>query len=250
MKSKRNDNITTEVHLKVIIVGDMATGKTSIIKRYLYDKFDSNNNPTIVPELKTKIIKINGINYNINFWDIPAQDRNAFILGAFVRDSNGIIYCCDVGNKKSMENLKKWEESLKSKENIEDIPKIIIENNCELLGDENHYNDNIAYLRKMCIELGCLNFFRVSSSNGYNIENSINYLVYEIIKRIKAELDKEDFINNRVKLKNKKNKLESNKKYDENNNTKNKKNNLENNKKYDENDNNMIFKNLSKYLNY
>ena len=190
------------------------------------------------------------INYNINFWDIPAQDRNAFILGAFVRDSNGIIYCCDVGNKKSMENLKKWEESLKSKENIEDIPKIIIENNCELLGDENHYNDNIAYLRKMCIELGCLNSFRVSSSNGYNIENSINYLVYEIIKRIKAELDKEDFINNRVKLKNKKNKLESNKKYDENNNIKNKKNKLESDKKYDENNNNMIFKNLSKYLNY
>ena len=249
MKSKRNDNITTEVHLKVIIVGDMDTGKTSIIKRYLYDKFDSNNNSTIVPELKTKIIKINGINYNINFWDIPAQDRNIFVLGSFVRDTNGIIYCCDVGNKKSMENLKKWEEALKSKENIEDIPKIIIENNCELLGDENHYNDKIFALSKMSIELGCLNFFRVSSSNGYNIENSINYLVYEIIKRIKVK-DEEVFINNRVQLKNKKNKLESNKKHDENDNTKNTKNKLESNKKYDENNNNMIFKNLSKYLNY
>ena len=249
MKSKRNDNITTEVHLKVIIVGDMATGKTSIIKRYLYDKFDNNNNSTIAPELKTKIIKINGINYNINFWDLPGQDRNAFISGHFARDTDGIIYCCDVGNKKSMENLKKWEESLKSKENIEDIPKIIIENNCELLGDENHYNDNIFALSKMSNELGCLNFFRVSSSNGYNIENSINYLVYEIIKRIKVK-DEEVFINNRVQLKNKKNKLESNKKHDENDNTKNKKNKLESNKKHDENDNNMIFKKLSKYLNY
>ena len=82
----------------------------------------------------------------------------------------------------------------------------------------------------MSNELGCLNFFRVSSSNGYNIENSINFLVNEIIKRIKVK-DEEVFINNRVQLKNKKNKLESN-------------------KKHDENDNNMIFKNLSKYLNY
>ena len=102
----------------------------------------------------------------------------------------------------------------------------------------------------MANELGCLNCFRVSSSNGYNIENSINFLVNEIIKKIKAELDEEVFINNRVKLKNKKNKLESNKNHDENNNTKNKKNKLESNEKYDENDNNMIFKNLSKYLNY
>ena len=101
----------------------------------------------------------------------------------------------------------------------------------------------------MSNELGCLNFFRVSSSNGYNIENSINYLVYEIIKRIKVK-DEDVFINNRVQLKNKKNKLESNKKHDENDNTKNTKNKLESNKKYDENDNNMIFKNLSKYLNY
>ena len=101
----------------------------------------------------------------------------------------------------------------------------------------------------MSNELGCLNFFRVSSSNGYNIENSINFLVNEIIKKIRA-LDEEDFINNRIIRNNKKNKLESNKKHDENNNTKNKKNKLESNKKYDESNNNMIFKNLSKYLNY
>ena len=118
MKSKRNDSITTDVHLKVIIVGDMDTGKTSIIKRYLYDKFDSNNNPTIVPELKTKIIKINGINYNINIWDLPGQDRNARVIGPFVRDTQGIVYCCEVKKQKTMENLKIWEESLKTKENI------------------------------------------------------------------------------------------------------------------------------------
>ena len=199
MKSKRNDNITTEVHLKVIIVGDMATGKTSIIKRYLYDKFDSNNNPTIVPELKTKIIKINGINYNINFWDLPGQDRNAFISGNFARDTQGIIYCCDVENKKSMENLKKWEEALKSKENIDDITKIVIENKCDLKGNESQYNDNSSALRKMSNELECSNFFRTSALNGYNVKTSIEYLINEIIKKIKIEDIEEYNENNRVK---------------------------------------------------
>ena len=199
MKSKRNDSITAEVHLKVIIVGDMATGKTSVIKRYLYDKFDNNNNSTIVPELKTKIIKINGINYNINFWDLPGQDRNAFISGHFARDTDGIIYCCDVGNKKSMENLKKWEESLKSKENIDDIVKIVIENKCDLKGNESQYNDNSSALRSISNELECSNFFRTSALNGYFVKTSIEYLINEIIKKIKIEDIEEYNENNRVK---------------------------------------------------
>ena len=198
MKSKRNDSITT-VHLKVIIVGDMATGKTSVIKRYLYDKFDNNNNSTIAPELKTKIIKINGINYNINFWDLPGQDRNAFISGNFARDTDGIIYCCDVENKKSMENLKKWEEALKSKENIDDITKIVIENKCDLKGNESQYNDNSSALRKISNELECSNFFRTSALNGYNVKTSIEYLINEIIKKIKIEDIEEYNENNRVK---------------------------------------------------
>ena len=198
MKSKRNDSITT-VHLKVIIVGDMDTGKTSIIKRYLYDKFDNNNNSTIAPELKTKIIKINGINYNINFWDLPGQDRNIFVSGNFARDTQGIIYCCDVGNKKSMENLKKWEEALKSKENIDDITKIVIENKCDLKGNESQYNDNSSALRSISNELECSNFFRTSALNGYFVKTSIEYLINEIIKKIKIEDIEEYNENNRVK---------------------------------------------------
>ena len=199
MKSKRNDNITTEVHLKVIIVGDMATGKTSVIKRYLYDKFDSNKISTIAPDLKTKIIKINGVIYTFNFWDLPGQDLNNFVIGTLAKDAQGIIYCCDVGNKKSMENLKKWEEALKSKENIDDITKIVIENKCDLKGNESQYNDNSSALRKISNELECSNFFRTSALNGYNVKTSIEYLINEIIKKIKIEDIEEYNENNRVK---------------------------------------------------
>ena len=199
MKSQRNDSIITEVYLKIIIVGDMASGKTSIIKRYLYDEFDKNNSATIVPALKPNIMKINGISYNIQFWDLPGQDRNNFILGGFARDTQGIIYCCDVKNEKSMENLKKWEEALKSREDLKDIIKIVVENKCDLKGNENQYNDNSSALRIMSNELECSNFFRTSALNGYNVKASIEYLINEIIKKIKIEDIEEYNENNRVK---------------------------------------------------
>ena len=187
-KANRKDSgIVNDIDIKIIIVGDMATGKTSIMERYIDNKFDNNTQATIVPSFKPKKMKINGINYNINIWDLPGQDRNARVIGPFVRDTQGIVYCCEVKKQKTMENLKIWEESLKTKENIDTIPKILIENKCDLCGDESHYNEDLSSLKIMSEELGCLNFFRTSALNGYNIEQSINYLINEIINTIKTE---------------------------------------------------------------
>ena len=175
------------IDLKIIIVGDQSVGKTSIITRYTEDKFDENTIVTISPLFSKKIIKINEIFFNINLWDLPGQDRNPVATNSFAKDSNGIIYCCDVKESKSRDNLTAWEETLSSKEAIENIPKIIIENKCDLLGDENKYQDNMNGLRQFSSKLGCKNFFRTSAKNGYNVNESINYLINEIIKEIKVK---------------------------------------------------------------
>ena len=175
------------IDLKIIIVGDISVGKTSIITRFTKDKFEEKPSATISPVFSKKVIKINEIFFNVNIWDLPGQDRNPIATNSFVKDSNGIMYCCDVNNIKTRDNLTAWEETLKSKEAIENIPKIIIENKCDLLGDENNYQDDINSLRKFSKILGCKNFFRTSAKNGYNVKEAIDYLINEIIKEIKEE---------------------------------------------------------------
>ena len=172
---------------KIIIIGDIATGKTSIINRFIYEKFDIINKATTTPYFYSKVIKISEISLQINFWDIPGQDRNQLVTGPFARYVDGIIFCCDVDNKKSRDNLKIWEESMSSKENIKNVPKIIVENKCDLLGDESNYNNDINSLRLFSKELGCSNFFRVSAKLDYNIKDAINFLINEIVKKMKEE---------------------------------------------------------------
>ena len=186
-ESKRIKSIKGQINIKIIIVGDTATGKTSIIKRYIDNTFSENTRSTIVSEFSTKVLQINGIQYNINFWDIPGQDRNPVATRSFVVDCSGIIYCCDVSNIKTRENIKKWEENIKSLEDIDNVPKILIENKCDKLGDESHYNDNNNSLRKFSNERDCLNFFRTSALNGYNVNKALDYLINQIINRIKEE---------------------------------------------------------------
>ena len=180
---EENPQGDTAKDLKIIIVGDTATGKTSIIERYTKGTFLGNKISTISPEFSTKVINSNNIFFRINFWDIPGQDRDYSLARVFCKDSNGIILCCEVCNENSRENLIKWNDAITNIYDIKNIPKIILENKSDLLKDEKHYNDNIEPLRQISNELDCINFFRTSALNGYNINESIDYLINECIKR-------------------------------------------------------------------
>ena len=190
---------TNTITLKIIIVGDKGTGKTSIIKRFIENIFENNSDATIVPTYSKKIIKSNSTNFTINLWDIPGQDMNAVVTRTFAQDTQGIIFNCEVNNINSRESLKNWKESLESLNDIEAIPKILIENKCDLLGAEDSYNNGTKFLKESMKKLGCLNCFRTSALNGYNIDEALNFLINEIIKDIKEE-EIQDY--NKTKLKN------------------------------------------------
>ena len=182
--------MTDNIYIKIIIVGDSGTGKTSIIERYVTNKF-SNAKATVVPHFYNKIFKSNEKIYQINMWDIPGQDKVPIVTLQFAKDTQGIIYCCDATNIETRNNLKSWDDGLKSKKDIENISKIIVENKCDLLGDENNYNNDINSLRLFSQELGCKNYFRTSAKLGYNIDEAVEFLINQIINDLK-ENDKND----------------------------------------------------------
>jgi small GTP-binding protein len=191
----KNDAVN---HLKIIIVGDSGTGKTSIITRYIKQTFEPNNKATIVPLYSSKVLTINGNKYQFNIWDIPGQDRNPVVTRSFAQDTQGIIYCCEV--KKTKESLKSWEESLNSFTDTKEIPKIIVENKCDLLGDESFYNEDINILRETAKKLECFKFFRTSALYGYNVNGAFNALINEMIKNVKIKGIENS---NKIKLSNK-----------------------------------------------
>ena len=124
----------------------------------------------------------------MHFWDIPGQDRSPQITSVFCRDAQGFIFCCDALVKKSREDIITWKNSLENILDLSDIPLIILENKCDLLGkEENDYNKGVEELKKFSDENNCLGAFRTSALNGYNIENGINFLVDEIINKIEKE---------------------------------------------------------------
>ena len=177
------DNRRFGIDIKIITIGNLSTGKTSILNRYVHKTFDEHSRATINPEFSFEIIKINGAIFRIQFWDLPGQDRNPALTSIFCKDAQGIIFCCEVNNDKSREDLIKWEQSLNNIIDISNIPKILIENKCDLLG-ENNYEEGLDELKKFANDNNFSGSFRASALNGYNIDTAIKFLINEIVKTL------------------------------------------------------------------
>ena len=188
--------------LKIIIVGDSGIGKTSIVNRYIHNKFAETYCPTVGTAFEYKIIKINDTMYRLQFWDIAGQDRNPETTGVFCKNTNGIILCCEVNKNQTKENTIKWKESIEKVIDIKDIPIIMIENKCDLLGkDEDEYNKDIYELKTFAENNNINKCFRTSALNGYGVEESILFLVNQIVGSPEENQEQNEFRKDSIVLK-------------------------------------------------
>ena len=59
---------------KILVIGDVATGKTSIIQRYVYKTFDPNHNATLGVDFALKRVRVEENLLNVQLWDIAGQE--------------------------------------------------------------------------------------------------------------------------------------------------------------------------------
>ena len=177
-KSIKNQNRD----LKIIIVGDSGTGKTSFVNKYILNKFADTYQATIATQFSSKILEIDGITYRLQFWDIAGQDRSVTTTNIFCKNTNGVVLCCEINDKNTLNNTIIWKNSIEQNIDVTNVPMIIIQNKCDLLGSELEYNNGIEELKEFTERNGIKNCFRTSAMTGFGIQESMEYLIQEIIK--------------------------------------------------------------------
>ena len=70
MDQNQNQNHSdTEVLFKVLIIGDVGVGKSSILKRFAENVFDCKHGSTIGVDFKTKKLHLRGKSVKLQIWD-------------------------------------------------------------------------------------------------------------------------------------------------------------------------------------
>jgi Ras-related protein Rab-38 len=89
--------------LKIIIIGHVGTGKTSILNKWIKNNFSESYKATISTEFAFKIFEYNGKTYKIQLWDIGGQDRGPNFTKLFCKNSHGAIVVADITQKDTLE---------------------------------------------------------------------------------------------------------------------------------------------------
>ncbi len=178
-----------EYLLKVLVVGDVAVGKTSIIERFANDVFREDYKTTIGVEFSLNSIEVDGKTANVQLWDIAGQERFIGLLRNYYRDATAAIVVYDISQPKTFQNTIKWKADIDRKVKTPDgfpIPCILMANKGDLR--ETH-GDSMQFIsteesEKLRKEHGFLGTIETSAKTGSNVKRACVALVKRALKDI------------------------------------------------------------------
>ncbi|KAL2521546.1 Ras-related protein RABH1e [Forsythia ovata] len=117
---------------KLVFLGDQSVGKTSIITRFMYDKFDTIYQATIGIDFLSKTMYLEDRTIRLQLWDTAGQERFRSLIPSYIRDSSVAVIAYDVANRRSFLNTSKWIEEVRTEQGT-DVIIVLVGNKTDLV---------------------------------------------------------------------------------------------------------------------
>ncbi|NXU61719.1 RAB38 protein, partial [Horornis vulcanius] len=150
---------------KLLVIGDLGVGKTSIIKRYVHQNFSPHYRATIGVDFALKVLNWDAETVvRLQLWDIAGQERFGNMTRVYYREAMGAFIVFDVTRPATFEAVTKWKEDLDSKlilPNGKPVPAVLLANKCDQ-GIDVLMNNGIK-MDQFCKENGFVGWFETSA---------------------------------------------------------------------------------------
>ncbi|KIZ01183.1 Rab6/RabH-family small GTPase [Monoraphidium neglectum] len=187
---------------KLVFLGDQSVGKTSIITRFMYDKFDNTYQATIGIDFLSKTMYLEDRTVRLQLWcaaaspppllllllllpllllllvllllkltllllrrDTAGQERFRSLIPSYIRDSSVAVVVYDVTNRASFLNTVRWIQEVRT-ERGSDVIIFLVGNKTDLLDKRQvSLEEGDAKARELAV-----NFIETSAKAGFNIK--------------------------------------------------------------------------------
>ncbi|TKJ22277.1 MAG: GTP-binding protein [Promethearchaeota archaeon Loki_b32] len=167
-----------EFVFKIVIIGDAAVGKTSLINQFVEGSFQEDYKPTLGANIVRKDVNLDNARVRLIMWDLAGQEKYRVVRSMYFQGCQGALLVYDVTRYNTLESINnKW---------LKDYKKHV-KKKCAyiLIGNKTDLKDQIAVPtergKELATKIKASDFIETSARLGENIEEAFSLLVNQIL---------------------------------------------------------------------
>jgi small GTP-binding protein len=169
---------------KVCLLGDFAVGKTSLVRRFVYDRFEDKYLSTIGVKVSRKMVAVPSdgtvIELTIMLWDLAGDREFDSVRTTYLRGTAGAVAVCDVTRPATLEGLYRYHRDFRT---VNPEASVILAANKTDLVDLRTVTD--AQIETVAREVNAP-FYLASARTGENVDAIFRHLARMIVTNAAA----------------------------------------------------------------
>jgi small GTP-binding protein len=163
-----------ELSKKICLLGDAAVGKTSLVRRFVYDLFDDKYVSTIGVKVSRKMVTVSQANeimsITMMLWDLAGSEEFDQVRTSYMRGAAGAILVCDLTRPETLDSLKDYVDRLLN--NDPETKLVFAANKSDLVDQQVIKLEQIAQVAKTFSS----SYYVTSAKTGSQVETLFRYM--------------------------------------------------------------------------
>jgi hypothetical protein len=161
---------------KICMLGAFATGKTSLVRQFVYSRFSDAYHSTVGVKIDRKTVEVGGKSVNLILWDLAGRDGVEEVPMSYLRGSAGLFFVADGTRRETLTDV--LELRARAAAELGDVPCMLALNKKDLSED--------WVLREADVEpltAAGWRIFPTSAKTGEGVEEAFAWLAEKTVAR-------------------------------------------------------------------
>ena len=166
---------------KILVGGDGAVGKTTLLRKYVDGTFDESSIATVGVDFFIKQVVYENVGTcTLQIWDLGGQERFRHLLESFIMGAKGALLLFDLTRMPKVDNILNWVNIIRMHDF--DLPILLVGTKLDL-EDFIAVDDESAESLKNTFNM--IDYIKISSKTGVNVDLVFDRIVEKLLEKSK-----------------------------------------------------------------